>query len=459
LFGLRDRYEAHHNVKISDEALKAAAKLSARYITDRFLPDKAIDLVDEAASKKKLTSLTAPNDLKELEKELEAIEKNKQEAITAQDFEKAAELRDKEKVLRQQVKNRSEEWREQSADTKALIVTEEDIAEVISDWTNIPVNKLAGEESERLKNLEALIHERVIGQHEAVEAVAKAIRRGRAGLKDPKRPIGSFLFLGPTGVGKTELSKALAESMFGSEDSMIRVDMSEYMEKHDVSKFIGSPPGYVGYDEGGQLTEKIRKNPYSVILFDEVEKAHPDVFNIMLQILEDGILTDAQGRRVDFRNTVIIMTSNLGAKNILNTASKLGFSRTEQAVDEAQEYERIRESVMEEVKRAFRPEFLNRIDEIIVFHRLGEEDIKKIATLMLSQLEKRLRANDITAEFTEEAVAEIAKAGFDPVYGARPLRRAIQSKIEDMLSEEIIGGNINRGDSVTIKIKDGKFVV
>ncbi len=459
LKGLRDRYEAHHNVKISDEALSAAAKLSARYITDRFLPDKAIDLIDEAASKKKLSSLTAPKDLKDLEKQLEAIEKSKQEAITAQDFEKAAELRDKEKTLREQVKTESEQWKEKSSNTKDLVVTEEDIAEIISSWTNIPVKKLAEEESEKLKNLEKLLHGRVIGQNEAVDAVAKAIRRGRAGLKDPKRPIGSFLFLGPTGVGKTELSKALAESMFGSEDAMIRIDMSEYMEKHAVSKFIGSPPGYVGYEEGGQLTEKIRKHPYSVLLFDEIEKAHPDVFNIMLQILEDGILTDAQGRRVDFRNTIIIMTSNLGAKNILNTDSKLGFSKEEEKKEEEDEYKKIKDKVMEEVKHAFKPEFLNRIDDIIVFHRLTEDDIKEIAKLMLGQLKKRLAANEINAEFSDAAVAEIAKEGFDPVYGARPLRRAIQSKIEDMLSEEIISSNIGNGDSVEVDVKDGSFVV
>ena len=459
LKGLRDRYEAHHNVKISDEALEAAAKLSARYITDRFLPDKAIDLIDEASSKKKLSSLTAPKDLKALEDQLKSIEKSKQEAITAQDFEKAAELRDKEKSLSEKVKAESEQWKEKTTNTKDLVVTAEDIADIISSWTNIPIKKLAEEESEKLKNLEQLLHARVIGQEEAVSAVAKAIRRGRAGLKDPKRPIGSFLFLGPTGVGKTELSKALAESMFGSEEAMIRIDMSEYMEKHAVSKFIGSPPGYVGYDEGGQLTEKIRKHPYSVLLFDEIEKAHPDVFNIMLQILEDGILTDAQGRRVDFRNTIIIMTSNLGAKEILNTASKLGFTKAEEETAEKNEYEKIKSKVMEEVKHAFKPEFLNRIDDIIVFHRLNEENIKQIAALMLNQLKKRLAANDITAGFTDSAIAEIAKEGFDPVYGARPLRRAIQSKLEDMLSEEIISGNIKNGDNINVDFGDGRFIV
>lgn len=459
LKGLRDRYEAHHNVKISDEALAAAAKLSARYITDRFLPDKAIDLIDEASSKKKLSSLTAPKDLKELEDELKAVEKNKEEAITAQDFEKAAELRDRAAEIKEKIKTESEQWKEKSSCNENSEVTAEDIADIISSWTNIPVKKLAGEESEKLKNLEALLHERVIGQSEAVTAVAKAIRRGRAGLKDPKRPIGSFLFLGPTGVGKTELSKALADSMFGSEDAMIRIDMSEYMEKHAVSKFIGSPPGYVGYDEGGQLTEKIRKNPYSVLLFDEIEKAHPDVFNIMLQILEDGILTDAQGRRVDFRNTIIIMTSNLGAKEILNTTSKLGFSRADEEKAAENEYAGIKAKVLERVKSSFKPEFLNRIDEIIVFHRLDGENIEKIAALMLGKLKERLAANDIEAEFTDEAVKETAKEGFDPTYGARPLRRAIQSKVEDMLSEEIICGNISSGDKIAVDFADGKFYV
>lgn len=456
LAGIRDKYEAHHGVKITDEALEAAAKLSARYITDRFLPDKAIDLIDEAASKKKLSTLTEPNSLKNIEAELEKISKEKQEAITAQDFEKAAELRDKERELNEAAKKEKENWHETST-SNDLTVTAEDISDIISSWTNIPVKKLAEEESERLKNLEKTLHMRVIGQDEAVSAVAKAIRRGRAGLKDPKRPIGSFLFLGPTGVGKTELSKALADTMFASEDSMIRVDMSEYMEKHSVSKFIGSPPGYVGFEEGGQLTEKIRKHPYSVILFDEIEKAHPDVFNIMLQILDDGILTDAQGRKVDFRNTVIIMTSNLGAKNILNTASKLGFASQEDS--SANEDENIKNKVMEEVKRTFKPEFLNRIDDIIVFKRLTEADIKNITLLMLDNLKKRLAANGITVEFTEDAVALIAKNGFDPVYGARPLRRAIQSSIEDMLSEEIIDGKVKDGDNITVGVTDGKFTI
>ena len=456
LAGIRDKYEAHHGVKITDEALEAAAKLSARYITDRFLPDKAIDLIDEAASKKKLSTLTEPENLKSLEIQLEQLAKDKQEAITAQDFEKAAQLRDKERELAELLKKEKENWKETST-SNGQTVTAEDVGDIISSWTNIPVQKLAEEESERLKNLENILHGRVVGQDEAVTAVAKAIRRGRAGLKDPKRPIGSFLFLGPTGVGKTELSKALADTMFGSEDSMIRVDMSEYMEKHSVSKFIGSPPGYVGFEEGGQLTEKIRKHPYSVILFDEVEKAHPDVFNIMLQILDDGILTDAQGRKVDFRNCVIIMTSNLGAKNILNTVSKLGFASEERGTES--DNEQIKRKVMEEVKSSFKPEFLNRIDEIIVFKRLTEEDIKNIASLMLEGLKKRLMANEIIAEFTEDAVSLIAKNGFDPVYGARPLRRAIQNEIEDMLSEAIIDGSVKTGDSIRIGVSENKFIL
>ena len=456
LSGIRDKYEAHHGVKITDAALSSAAKLSSRYITDRFLPDKAIDLVDEAASKKKLSTLTEPDNLKALESELAEIAKDKQEAITAQDFEKAAVLRDKEREITERVKAAKENWKEASTSNE-LTVTEEDIADIISSWTNIPVKKLAEEESERLKNLENILHKRVIGQDEAVTAVSKAIRRARAGLKDPKRPIGSFLFLGPTGVGKTELSKALADTMFGTEDAMIRVDMSEYMEKHSVSKFIGSPPGYVGFEEGGQLTEKIRKHPYSVILFDEIEKAHPDVFNIMLQILDDGILTDAQGRRVDFRNAVIIMTSNLGAKNILNTVSKLGFASED--VSKASEDDKIKEKVMEEVKHSFKPEFLNRIDEIIVFKRLSNEDIQKIASLMLENLKTRLLSSGISAAFTDSAIALIAKNGFDPIYGARPLRRAIQTNIEDMLSEAIIDGTIKDGSNVTIDAKEDKFVI
>ncbi|MCC8169975.1 MAG: ATP-dependent Clp protease ATP-binding subunit, partial [Oscillospiraceae bacterium] len=448
----------HHSGTITDGALKAAAEMSARYITDRFLPDKAIDLIDEASSKKRLGSQTEPPELKSREDSLEKLQSEKQEAITAQDFEKAAKLRDEEKVLKEEIEKLTSDWKG-SGTSSGLVVNENDIARILADWTHIPAEKLKQEESEKLKNLEQLLHERVIGQNEAVTAVAKAIKRGRAGLKDPKRPIGSFLFLGPTGVGKTELSKTLAETMFGNENALIRVDMSEYMEKHAVSKFIGSPPGYVGFEEGGQLTEKIRKNPYSVILFDEIEKAHPDVFNIMLQILDDGILTDAQGRKVDFKNTVIIMTSNLGAKEILgNMGSRLGF-KNEEGSGAVSEHDKIKNKVMEEVKRAFKPEFLNRIDEIIVFDRLTEDNIKDIARLMLKSLTKRLSDNEITAEFTDEAVAKIAKEGFDPVYGARPLRRAIQNKIEDMLSEEIIDGNISSGDKITVNAVDDKFTI
>ena len=455
LKGLRDKYEAHHGVKIENSALEAAAKLSERYITDRFLPDKAIDLMDEAASKKRLSALTAPDNVKDLEKQAEELKKEKQEAIISQNFEKAAEIRDKEKVLEEELEKGKSRWKDNNKSSE-LAITDRDIADIIAEWTHIPVAKVEEEEGERLKHLEETLHKRVIGQEAAVSAVSRAIRRGRAGLKDPKRPTGSFLFLGPTGVGKTELSKALAEAMFGSEDAMIRVDMSEYMEKHSVSKFIGSPPGYVGYDEGGQLTEKIRKQPYSVILFDEIEKAHPDVFNIMLQMLDDGIMTDAQGRKVDFRNTVIIMTSNLGAKDILNTESKMGFG-TDSKKEAADEHEIIKEKVMEKVKQAFKPEFLNRIDEIIVFDRLNEENIKDIAKIMLSGLKKRLQSNDIDVTFTDDAVAEIAKEGFDPVYGARPLRRAIQTKIEDMLSEEIIDGKIK--GKATVGVKDGEFAI
>ena len=455
LKGIRDKYEAHHSVTITDEALEAAAKMSHRYITDRFLPDKAIDLVDEASSKKQLSSQITPPDLKEKEKEIERLKSEREEAVNAQEYEKAAKLRDEEKTISEEAEKLKENWKG-TGSTSTLVVTEEDIARILSDWTNIPASKLREEELDKLRNLEAVLHERVIGQDKAVTAVAKAIKRGRAGLKDPKRPIGSFLFLGPTGVGKTELSKTLSEAMFGSENSLIRVDMSEYMEKHAVSKFIGSPPGYVGFEDGGQLTEKIRKAPYSVILFDEIEKAHPDVFNIMLQILDDGILTDAQGRRVDFKNTVIIMTSNLGASEILGTgSSKLGFA----TVSESNENDAIRDKVMAEVKRSFKPEFLNRIDEIIVFDRLTQDEIKSIAGLMLASLKKRLAENGITVEFTDLAVEKIADEGFDKIYGARPLRRAIQTKIEDMLSEKIIDGEILSGDAITIDVTDGEFTV
>ena len=447
LKGIREKYEAHHGVKISDSAIVAAAKMSSRYITDRFLPDKAIDLVDEACSRVRLGALTAPPEIKELESELENIAAEKKEAINSQDFEKAALLRDDEKEKNEKLSSLREKWQSQTTQSAGEI-GEDEIAEIISGWTGIPVKKLAEEESERLRNLEAVLHQRVIGQEDAVAAVSKAIRRGRVGLKDPKRPIGSFIFLGPTGVGKTELSKALTEALFGDEDALIRVDMSEYMEKHSVSKMVGSPPGYVGFDEGGQLTEKVRRKPYSVILFDEIEKAHPDVFNILLQILDDGQLTDSQGRRVDFKNCVIIMTSNVGARNISEPKS-LGFASGTQSRETVNK--NITSNVMDELKRMFRPEFLNRIDDIIVFSQLTEEEIGKIALVMLEGLKKRLEQNDITLTVDESAVKLLAKEGFDPVYGARPLRRAITSKIEDLFAGEMLDGKISRGDSVTVK--------
>ena len=458
LKGIRDKYEAHHRVKISDKALEAAVNLSVRYISDRFLPDKAIDLVDEAASRLKLKNLTAPPAVRELEEKIESVKAEKESAITTQEYEKAAQLRDKEKELRDELKQTKENWSKDSEDAKQE-VTETEIAEIISLWTGIPVKTLTESESERLLKLEEILHARVVGQDEAVTSVAKAIRRGRVGLKDPKRPIGSFIFLGPTGVGKTELSKALAEAMFGDEDAVIRVDMSEYMEKHSVSRMVGSPPGYVGYDEGGQLTDKVRTKPYSVILFDEIEKAHPDVFNIMLQILEDGILTDSQGRRVDFRNTIIIMTSNLGARLITGGGTKpLGFSAGDEEEDGERDYAQIKDDVLGELKKAFRPEFLNRIDEIIVFHKLSKSNIKEIAGKMLKTLSGRLEESGISAEFTDAAVEKISENGFDENYGARPLRRAIQSDIEDMIAETMLEGSIKPGDSVEVDFKDEKFV-
>lgn len=455
LKGIRDKYEAHHRVKISDSALEAAVKMSIRYIPDRFLPDKAIDLVDEAASRIRIKTLTAPPDVKAIEDKIESLRKEKEAAITAQEYEKAASLRDEEKALTESLKEQKNTWETESLNG-SVEVTPNEIAEIVSSWTGIPVKSIEEGESERLLRLEEELHKRVIGQNEAVTAVSKAIRRGRVGLKDPKRPIGSFIFLGPTGVGKTELSKALAEAMFGDEDALIRIDMSEYMEKHAVSRLVGSPPGYVGYDEGGQLTEKVRRKPYSVILFDEVEKAHPDVFNILLQILEDGILTDSQGRRVDFRNTVIIMTSNLGARMITENKS-LGFAAESQNSD--RDYTKIKSDVMGELKRAFRPEFLNRIDDIIVFRQLTKEDIKEISSKMLTILKTRMAASDITAEFTDNAVARIAEVGFDPIFGARPLRRAIQSDIEDMIAEKMLAGEIKSGDSIKIDFADEKFDV
>ncbi len=456
LKGIRDKYEAHHRVKITDDALDAAVKMSVRYIPDRFLPDKAIDLIDEAASRIRIKSLTAPPDVMELEEKLENIRHEKEAAITAQEYEKAATLRDEEKKLNDELKKQKESWKDENIGDTAK-VTEAEIAEIVSSWTGIPVKSIEEDEGERLLKLEETLHARVIGQDEAVTAVSKAIRRGRVGLKDPKRPIGSFIFLGPTGVGKTELSKALAEAMFGDEDALIRIDMSEYMEKHAVSRMVGSPPGYVGYDEGGQLTEKVRRKPYSVILFDEIEKAHPDVFNILLQILEDGILTDSQGRRVDFRNTVIIMTSNLGARLITENKS-LGFSAGSENNSD-RDYAKIKSDVMSELKRAFKPEFLNRIDDIIVFSQLNRENIKQIAQKMLNILKERLSANEITATFTDNALEKIAETGFDPVYGARPLRRAIQSDIEDMLAEKMLDGTVKKGDTVSIDYAEDKFTV
>ena len=450
LKGLRPKYEAHHGIKIDDSALIAAAKLSSRYITDRYLPDKAIDLVDEAASRTKLQKFTAPPELKELEEKLKHLQNDKQTAINSQDFERAATIRDEEKSLNEKYNKMREEWEAKSI-VSSKTITDSDIASIISSWTNIPAERLKEEESDRLRKLEDVLHKRVIGQNDAVTAISKAIRRGRVGLKDPKRPIGSFIFLGPTGVGKTELTKALAEALFGDEEAMIRVDMSEYMEKHSVSKLVGSPPGYVGYDDAGQLTEKVRRKPYSVILFDEIEKAHPDVFNILLQVLEDGILTDSQGRRVDFRNTVIIMTSNVGANKLTNT-KRMGFGDSDTKTE-------IKKNVMDDLKKTFRPEFLNRLDEIIVFNQLTEDEIKQIAKIMLSSVTNRLKENDIEASFNDSAIALLAKEGFDPIYGARPLRRAITSKIEDLFAEEILSGNVNKGDKVSISAKGDKFTI
>lgn len=459
LKGLRDRYEAHHKVKITDEAIETAVTLSSRYINDRFLPDKAIDLIDESASKVRLQDHTEPEEIKAMEKEIEQLEAEKSSAVNSQKFEVAAKLRDKEKKAREKHKQALEEWKKEK-DSCINEVTAEDIANVVSSWTGVPVSQLTEEESERLLKIEDVLHKRLIGQNEAVSAVARSIRRGRVGLKDPKRPIGSFIFLGPTGVGKTELCKALAEAMFGDENNMIRLDMSEFMEKHTVSKLVGSPPGYVGYDEGGQLTEKVRRHPYSVILFDEIEKAHSDVFNILLQILDDGRLTDSQGRTVDFRNTIIIMTSNVGAKYITNQSSlnEIGFSINNEQHKTESEFEKIKKTVMSELKKTFRPEFLNRVDDTIVFTKLSDSEIEEIAKLMLDTLTKRLKAMNITISFTENAIKHIAKVGFDPVYGARPLRRAITSNIEDKISEEILQGKIQAKSTVECDLIDGDFI-
>ncbi len=453
LKGLRDRYEAHHRVTITDDAIDAAVKLSDRYISDRFLPDKAIDLIDEAASKVRLRSYTAPPNLKELEQRLEGVRKEKDAAVQSQEFEKAASLRDSEQKLREELETTKNSWKEKQGQENTE-VTPEDIALVVANWTGIPVSKLKQEETERLLNMESILHDRVIGQDEAVKAISKAIRRARAGLKDPKRPIGSFIFLGPTGVGKTELARALAEALFGDEDSIIRIDMSEYMEKHTTSRLVGSPPGYVGHEEGGQLTEKVRRNPYSVILLDEIEKAHPEVFNILLQVLEDGRLTDSKGRTVDFRNTVVIMTSNVGAST-LKRGKSLGFT----AQSENQEYENMKSKVMDEMKKAFRPEFLNRIDETIVFHTLQKEHLKHIISLMSNQLQKRLSEQGIDIELTNAALEKIADEGYDPDYGARPLRRALQRQIEDRLSEELLRGTIAKGQTVKIDVENNDFTV
>lgn len=454
LKGLRDKYEAHHKLKISDEALEAAVNLSKRYINDRYLPDKAIDLVDEAASRIRISNFTSPPDIKNMEKTIDELSKSKEEAIKAQNFEEAARLRDEEHALRKKLEEEKTAW-QKSREGNALVVTKDNIADIVTSWTGIPVKQLESEESKKLLNLDKILKERIIGQDKAVDAVAKAIRRGRMGLKDPRRPLGSFIFLGPTGVGKTELAKALARIMFGDENAMIRVDMSEYMEKHSVSKLIGSPPGYVGYDEGGQLTEKIRRKPYSVILFDEIEKAHPDVFNIMLQILDDGVLTDSQGRKVDFKNTVIIMTSNVGASAITERAKSLGFSASATSEDDKASIE---SNVMNALKSTFRPEFLNRLDEIIVFNRLTDSDIRKIASLMLGELQARIKDLDVDIIFDNSLVAFVAKEGFDPVYGARPLRRAITSLIEDSFSEAMLEGKIKAGDRILAKEENGKIL-
>ena len=455
LKGLRDSYEAHHKVKITDKAINAAVTLSSRYIADRYLPDKAIDLIDEGASKVRLASLTSPDNVKELEDEIADYEKEKASAINEQDFERAARLRDEQKELQTKLDDAKKKWQEQQKGNSGE-VTAEDIAKIVSEWTGIPVVQLTKEESERLLNMENVLHERVIGQSEAVTAIAKAIRRGRVGLKDPKRPVGSFIFLGPTGVGKTELCKALAEAMFGDENAMLRLDMSEYMEKHTVSKLIGSPPGYVGFEEGGQLTEKVRRKPYSVVLFDEIEKAHPDVFNMLLQILEDGRLTDSQGRTVDFKNTIIIMTSNVGARLITEKQSSLGFNSENESAEESEKKD-IKELVTGELRKVFRPEFLNRVDDIIVFNKLNKDEIKQIAVKMLKTLENRLDKMNIKISFTDNAISEIADKGFDENYGARPLRRAIQNEIEDPLSEQMLEGKVKDGAVVTCDFADGQF--
>ncbi len=456
LKGIRDKYEAHHKVKITDEAIEAAVKMSSRYIGDRFLPDKAIDLIDEAASKVRLRAYTPPEDIRELEEKIKRINEEKASAVNSQNFEQAAALRDEEKEVKAHLENAKEVWKKQNSETNG-VVTPDEIAAIVSEWTHIPVVQLTEEESQRLLHMEEELHRRIVGQDQAVSAVAKAIRRGRVGLKDPNRPTGSFIFLGPTGVGKTELCKTLAATLFGDESAMIRLDMSEFMEKHTVSKLVGSPPGYVGYDEGGQLTEKVRRKPYSVVLFDEIEKAHPDVFNMLLQILDDGVLTDSQGRKVDFKNCIIIMTSNVGAKLITNAGNAaLGFKGEEGNGTMSQSD--IKDAVMGELKKCFRPEFLNRVDDIIVFEQLNKDDIKEIARRMLKTLKNRVHDMGIELSFDDSAIEKIADEGFDPVYGARPLRRAIQSEIEDKLSEEMLDGRITSGNKYVCKHTDDGFV-
>ena len=455
LFGLRDRYEAHHKVRITDEALSAAVRLSDRYISDRYLPDKAIDLMDEAASRVRIQACTAPLDVREQEKRLEAVVIEKKEAISHQDFEKAAALRDQERSLHQEIEQKRAEWN-RSQTTARDVVTEEDIAQVVSQWTGIPVNKMTEQEAQRLIHLEEALHQRLVGQEEAVSAVARAIRRARAGLKDPKRPIGSFIFLGPTGVGKTELCRALGEAMFGDEDAVIRLDMSEYMEKHTVSRLVGSPPGYVGYDEGGQLTEAVRRKPYSVVLMDEVEKAHPDVFNILLQIMEDGRLTDNTGRTVSFKNTILVMTSNAGA-HVIGNARTMGFGASQK--QEARDYEAMKDSVMKEVKDLFRPEFINRVDEMIVFHPLSEDEIRTITEMMLKQVAKRLEEQEIRLVWDDAVIRKLADDGYDPKFGARPLRRMIQRTVEDTLSEELLQGNIQLGREAVLSVEEDRIVL
>ena len=453
LKGLRDRYEAHHKVRITDEAIEAAVQLSDRYITDRYLPDKAIDLIDEAASRVRIRSYTTPPDMKELEAKIQQLNKEKEEAIAHQNFERAAQIRDEERAIRADMEAQRKAWEDRRSTAQRQVGAEE-VAQIVASWTHIPVTQLTQDESDRLLHLEETLHQRVVGQDEAVSAVSRAIRRARAGLKDVHRPIGSFLFLGPTGVGKTELCKALAEAMFGDESALVRIDMSEYMEKFSVSRMIGSPPGYVGHDEGGQLTEAVRRKPYSVVLFDEIEKAHPDVFNILLQVLEDGRLTDSTGRTVDFRNTICVMTSNVGAVDVEKNSRALGFSSTGKGEMSARSYERMKESMLEELKRTFRPEFLNRVDELIVFHPLDEENILRIAELMVGSVAQRLKERGIALSWDDNVLQYLAKEGFDPTYGARPLRRAIQRMVEDDLSEEILSGRIKLGDTVRMGLAE-----